>query len=108
PSDVGRPLTELSSQLDYPELKQHIDAVFETGETLNHHLARDNQGRFHMVRINPYRDKDNRIQGVVVTLIDVTTLAEAEEHQQVLISELNHRVKNMLAVVASIANRTRE
>lgn len=108
PSDVGRPLTELSSQLDYPELKQHIDAVFETGETLNHHLARDNQGRFYMVRINPYRDKDNRIQGVVVTLVDVTTLAEAEQQNRVLISELNHRVKNMLAVVASIANRTRE
>ncbi|WP_192359231.1 CheR family methyltransferase [Mesorhizobium mediterraneum] len=108
PSDVGRPLTELSSQLDYPELKQHIDAVFETGETLNHHLARDYQGRFYMVRINPYRDKDNGIQGVVVTLVDVTTLAEAEEQNQVLISELNHRVKNMLAVVASIANRTRE
>ncbi|WP_051505624.1 CheR family methyltransferase [Mesorhizobium sp. WSM2561] len=108
PSDVGRPLTELSSQLDYPELKPHIDAVFETGETLNHHLARDNQGRFYMVRINPYRDKDNRIQGVVVTLVDVTTLAETEEQNRVLISELNHRVKNMLAVVASIANRTRE
>ncbi|RWH84534.1 MAG: chemotaxis protein CheR [Mesorhizobium sp.] len=108
PSDVGRPLTELSGQLDYPELKQHIDAVFETGETLNHHLARDDQGRFYMVRINPYRDKDNRIQGVVVTMVDVTTLAETEEQNQVLISELNHRVKNMLAVVASIANRTSE
>lgn len=108
PSDVGRPLTDLSSQLDYPELKQHIDKVFETGETLNHHLARDSRGLFHMVRINPYRDKGNRIQGVVVTLVDVTTLARAEEHQQVLISELNHRVKNMLAVIASIANRMRD
>lgn len=108
PSDVGRPLTDLSSQLDYPELKQHIDKVFETGEVLNHHLARDARGLFHMVRINPYRDKGNRIQGVVVTLVDVTTLARAEEHQQVLISELNHRVKNMLAVIASIASRTRE
>ncbi|TIX45553.1 MAG: PAS domain-containing protein, partial [Mesorhizobium sp.] len=107
-SDVGRPLTDLSSQLDYPELKRHIGAVFETGETLSHHLARDDNGRFHLVRINPYRDKSGGIQGVVVTLIDVTTLAQAEERQQVLISELNHRVKNMLAVVASITNRTRE
>ncbi|MDW9590294.1 chemotaxis protein CheR, partial [Sinorhizobium meliloti] len=36
----------------------------------------------------------------------VTTLAKAEEHQRMLISELNHRVKNMLAVVISIANHT--
>ncbi|MER9246191.1 chemotaxis protein CheB [Mesorhizobium sp. M0590] len=108
PSDVGRPLTDLSSQLDYPELRPHIEAVLETGEILNHHLARDDKGRFYLVRINPYRDKSGSIQGVVVTLIDVTTLAQAEERQQVLISELNHRVKNMLAVVASITNRTRE
>lgn len=108
PSDVGRPLTDLSSRLDYPELKGHIQAVFESGETLNHHLARDDNDRSHLVRINPYRDKSGSIQGVVVTLIDVTTLAQAEERQQVLISELNHRVKNMLAVVASITNRTRE
>lgn len=108
PTDVGRPLTDLSSQLDYPELKTHIAKVFETGDTLNHHLARDAAGRFHMVHINPYRDKTNSIQGVVVTLFDVTVLAQAEAHQQVLISELNHRVKNMLAVVVSIAKATQE
>ncbi|TPK76105.1 CheR family methyltransferase [Mesorhizobium sp. B2-4-17] len=107
-SDVGRPLTDLSSQLDYPEMHNQIRRVFQTGEPIVHHLARDTQGRFHMVRLVPYRDKGGRIQGVVVTLVDVTTLAEAEEHQKVLISELNHRVKNMLAVITSIANRTVE
>ncbi|WP_281405690.1 CheR family methyltransferase [Mesorhizobium sp. B2-3-4] len=108
PSDVGRPLTELSSQLDYPEMRDQIATVFETGEPVIHHLARDRRGLFFMVRLIPYRDKGARIQGVVVTLVDVTSLAEAEEHQNVLISELNHRVKNMLAVITSIANRTVE
>jgi two-component system CheB/CheR fusion protein len=107
-ADVGRPLTQLSTQVDYPELKQHIEKVFATGENLNHNLPRDARGRFHMVHINPYRDKSSSTQGVVVTLVDVTTLAEAEEHQHVLISELNHRVKNMLAVIASITSRTLE
>ncbi|MGX8008927.1 sensor histidine kinase [Mesorhizobium sp. ORM8.1] len=108
PSDVGRPLTELSNQLDYPEMRSHIEKVFETGEPVIHHLARDVRGHYHMVRLIPYRDKGARIHGVVVTLVDVTPLAEAEEHQKVLISELNHRVKNMLAVVTSITNRTVE
>lgn len=107
-SDVGRPLTDLSSQLDYPEMHSQIQRVFETGLPVAHHLARDAQGSFYLVRLVPYRDKGARIQGVVVTLVDVTPLAEAEEHQKVLISELNHRVKNMLAVVTSIANRTVE
>jgi two-component system CheB/CheR fusion protein len=107
-ADVGRPLSELSSQLDYPEMSSQIRNVFDTGEAIVHHLARDTRGRYHMLRLTPYRDKSGRIQGVVVTLVDVTPLAEAEEHHKVLISELNHRVKNMLAVVTSITNRTVE
>ncbi|WP_410219273.1 CheR family methyltransferase [Paracoccus sp. (in: a-proteobacteria)] len=107
-ADIGRPLTDLSSTLDYPELKQHIDQVFGTGTMLEHQLSRDAQGKHFLVRLLPYRNDGGRTDGVVVTLIDVTNLAEAEEHQQVLISELNHRVKNMLAVVISITNHTLE
>lgn len=107
-SDVGRPLTDLASQLDYPDLKQHIKAVFASGQIIEHQLARDERGAHYLVRLIPYRGSDNRINGVVVTFVDVTNLADAKEHQSVLISELNHRVKNMLAVVISIANRTLE
>jgi len=107
-SDVGRPLTELSSDIDYPELNDHIGEVFASGENLDHHLPRDDQGRHFLARLIPYRGDNNRIDGVIVTLIDVTTLAEAEKHQKVLISELNHRVKNMLAVAISIATQTLE
>jgi two-component system, chemotaxis family, CheB/CheR fusion protein len=107
-ADIGRPLTDLTSKLDYPGLKNHIEAVFAAGEMLEHQLPRDGAGRHFLVRLIPYRSAGGRTDGVVVTLIDVTTLAEAEEHQQVLISELNHRVKNMLTVVISIANHTLE
>ena len=105
-SDTGRPLTDLTTRLDYPGLQDDIRSVFETGSPHDQQLARDNQGRFHLVRLMPYRDDGKETQGVVVTLVDVTLLAEAEEHQQVLIAELNHRVKNMLSVVISIANQT--
>ncbi|PWV99842.1 two-component system CheB/CheR fusion protein [Hoeflea marina] len=106
PADIGRPLTELASRLDYPELKQHIARVFKTGEMIEHQLARDIDRVHYLVRLIPYRDTGDRIYGVVVTLVDVTSLAEAESHQRTLIAELNHRVKNMLAVVISIANHT--
>lgn len=106
PADVGRPLTELASRLDYPELKEHIEQVFMTGEMIEHQLARDIDRAHYLVRLIPYRDAGDNIYGVVVTLVDVTSLAEAEAHQRTLIAELNHRVKNMLAVVISIANHT--
>jgi two-component system CheB/CheR fusion protein len=104
--DVGRPLTELSSQLDYPHLKDDIRQVFDTGRAHDEQLTRDRDGKYHLIKLIPYRRDHGTIDGVVVTLIDVTPIAEAEQRQQVLVSELNHRVKNMLAVVTSIATRT--
>lgn len=106
PGDVGRPLTELSSQLDYPRLKDDIRGVFTSGASHNEQLARDNEGKYHLVKLIPYRSHHANIDGVVVTLVDVTPIAEAEQRQQVLVAELNHRVKNLLAVVMSIATRT--
>jgi len=43
---------------------------------------------------------------VLLTFVDVTNLVAAEEQQKVLAAELSHRVKNTLAVVSSIAERT--
>ncbi|WP_328285775.1 PAS domain-containing protein [Rhizobium mesoamericanum] len=108
PTDVGRPLTDLSSQIDYPHLKDDIRAVFESGHSRDHQLARDGKGMHHLVRLIPYKVSGDAIDGVVVTLLDVTQLAEAEQHQKVLVSELNHRVKNLLVVIASIAKRNLE
>jgi two-component system CheB/CheR fusion protein len=43
---------------------------------------------------------------VVIAFVNVTSLTEAEARQQVLISELQHRTRNLLAVVQSIALQT--
>lgn len=105
PSDAGRPLTDLAGHLAYPEFKDDIQAVFDTGEMIEKRLTRDQEGAHYLVRLIPYREAGTAIRGVVVTIIDVTGIAEAEEHQKILIAELNHRVKNMLAVVISIVGQ---
>jgi len=43
---------------------------------------------------------------VVITFVDVTDLKRLERRQQVLLSELTHRVKNILAVVQAMAHQT--
>lgn len=60
------------------------------------------------MRILPYRSIDNFIAGVVITFVDVTAKSRAEERQKLLLAELQHRVRNTLAVVRIIARRTAE
>jgi len=52
------------------------------------------------------RDADGRPERVVGALFDITERKRAEEHRDLLINELNHRVKNTLATVQSIAHQT--
>jgi two-component sensor histidine kinase/PAS domain-containing protein len=54
----------------------------------------------------PLRDADGRLTGAVNMLVDISERKRAEEKQQKLLNELNHRVKNTLATVQSLARQT--
>lgn len=54
----------------------------------------------------PVRDSDNELWGIFIQGHDVTEEVEAEERQRLLINELNHRVKNTLAVVQGLAQQS--
>jgi two-component sensor histidine kinase/CheY-like chemotaxis protein len=58
------------------------------------------------VNIDPIRDDAGRIVGAINVFHDVTELRRAEEAGALLVAELNHRVKNTLASVQAIAQRT--
>jgi PAS domain S-box-containing protein len=51
---------------------------------------------------------DGRPERMVGVHIDVTARKRAEEHQRMLIAELDHRVKNVLATVSAVASRTQD
>jgi two-component system CheB/CheR fusion protein len=106
PGDKGRPLTDLSSRLNFPALATDVQEVFLTGQSLERRIEHAETDAHFLVRLAPYTDSDLHIEGVVVTFVDVTTLTRAEEQQRVLIDELDHRVKNMLTIVTAIAEQT--
>jgi PAS domain S-box-containing protein len=54
----------------------------------------------------PLFDQAGRLIGAVNTLVDITHRKAHEERQSLLINELNHRVKNTLATVQSIAQQS--
>ncbi|OGV71254.1 MAG: chemotaxis protein CheB [Lentisphaerae bacterium RIFOXYB12_FULL_65_16] len=87
PGDVGRPITDLDSELRYPELagdaREVLRTLVATQETIG---TRDN--RWFTVRIMAYRTMDDRIDGVVITFSDITAAktleAKLRDHQSVL------------------------
>jgi two-component system CheB/CheR fusion protein len=105
PGDHGRPLTDLSTRLVYPNLQSDIGTVFR-GEVIERAVAVQDGKEHYLARLLPYRTSDESIDGVLLTFVDVTSLVTAEEQRKVLAAELSHRVKNTLAVVSSIAERT--
>ncbi|HEX4480999.1 MAG TPA: CheR family methyltransferase [Rudaea sp.] len=106
PGDIGRPITDLSSRFETVELAADIRNVFDDGLPVERRIENVKQAEKFLVRIVAYRNSNLRIEGVVVTFIDITTLALAEARQRVLIGELQHRTRNLLAIVQSIAQQT--
>ena len=76
-SDVGRPLTDLASDLDYPGLSDDAREVLRTLVVKEMPIV-THDGRWFSVRIMPYRTLDNRIDGVVITFIDITAAKKLE------------------------------
>src|SRR5262245_58325663 len=56
--------------------------------------------------VRPWRDNQGRIGGLVIAWEDITANKQAEERQQILMREVLHRTKNLLAVIQSIAAGT--
>jgi two-component system CheB/CheR fusion protein len=78
PSDVGRPLSDLASNLKYKGLLDDCRDVLKRLEKKEIVVASQDGGRY-LLRILPYRTVENRISGVVVTFVNVETLKRAEE-----------------------------
>lgn len=78
PSDIGRPLAHLTHRLDYGDLPQAAAQVLADLRTTDREVSSSDGKRF-LVRLLPYRSIEDRIEGVVLTFVDVTDLKTAQE-----------------------------
>jgi two-component system CheB/CheR fusion protein len=82
PADVGRPLADLHLKFDDCRLLTDCQAVVEKLTPVEREVTSADSGQIYMRRVQPYRTLDNRIEGVVLTFIDVTALKRAEKERR--------------------------
>ncbi len=112
---TGKPIREALPEIEGQGYFEFLDNVYATGEP--------HEGRASLVQLQrtpdapletvyldfiyqPIRDADGAVAGIFVQGHDVTDTVIAAERQKLMIDELNHRVKNTLATVQSIAMQT--
>lgn len=78
PGDVGRPLTDISSELGYRDLLKDARKVLDTLVFSEKEIAALDD-RWFKVRIMPYRTFENVIDGVVITFSDITAFKQLEQ-----------------------------
>ncbi|HUL08464.1 MAG TPA: PAS domain S-box protein [Candidatus Acidoferrum sp.] len=106
---IGQPILRIIP----PELhdqEQEILARLRRGERIEHfetvRVTKDGRRLDISLTVSPVRDKLGSIVGASKVARDITERKRAEELQRLLLGELNHRVKNTLATVQSIANQS--
>ncbi|HEX3860317.1 MAG TPA: chemotaxis protein CheB [Stellaceae bacterium] len=104
-ADIGRPVTEIVSRLDYGDLERDVGEVVQRLRIVERQVAITHGATFQM-RIRPYRKVNRVVDGVVITFVDMTERAASDVHRDLLMAELDHRVKNMLTIVQSLALQT--
>jgi PAS domain S-box-containing protein len=106
---IGQSITRLIP----PELlneEEQILAKVRTGEKLQHYeterVRKDGARISVSLSISPIKDKSGKLLGAAKVARDISQRKEAEVTKQLLLGELNHRVKNTLATVQAIASQT--
>jgi len=71
PLDEGRPITDFAHQLEYDDLLKDARAVLADLTPVRREI-RTRKGQWYDIRIRPYRTLDDKIDGVVITFVDIT------------------------------------
>ena len=106
---VGQPITRIVP----PELhgnEKEILARLKQGEHIDHYetvrVAKDGRLVDISLTVSPLRDKLGDVIGASKVGRDITERKQAEKLQALLMNELNHRVKNTLATIQSLASQS--
>lgn len=84
PGDLGRPIGAIKLEFDLPDLESLLAQVIDS-VSAEHREVQDTSGRWYSLRLRPYRTLENKIDGVVMMLIDVDHLKRAHEYTKSIV-----------------------
>ncbi|HYE01913.1 MAG TPA: chemotaxis protein CheB [Phycisphaerales bacterium] len=76
-ADVGRRIGHIKPEIDCPNLEQLITRVIDEVTTVERE-ARDHRGGWYALRVRPYKSAENRIDGAVLSLVDISAAKQRE------------------------------
>lgn len=103
PSDIGRPITDLSMKVGVPGFQDRVREVLRNG--VPHETEVQNgDGRWHSVRIRPYTTGEGTVEGVVIAFIDIDELKKsagiaeaAREHAEAVVETVREPLLTLTA-----------
>jgi len=110
---IGKQVREAFPEVEGQDFFEMLDRVFATGEPVegkSRPIKLQRNGRQELRYLDfiyqPIADERGVVTGIFVEGYDVTDRVKADQQRVLLINELNHRVKNTLATVQSLAMQT--
>jgi two-component system, chemotaxis family, CheB/CheR fusion protein len=100
-SDIGRPLSDLTSSLRYDTLIEDCERVIATLIPVEKEVQ-NTSGRWYLVRLIPYRTAENVIEGVVMTTVDINRIKDAEESLRKSLGNTMERESVLSAMIEHI------
>jgi PAS domain S-box-containing protein len=84
PTDVGRPISDLGSGINVDRMRE---LALETIDSISVREGdvQDREGRWYSMRVRPYKTTENKIDGVVLTLVDISALKSSLNQQAELL-----------------------
>jgi len=111
PQDVGRPIDHIALTIEGEgDLTQDLHEVIETAGKIEREV-KTRDGHWLLQRILPYLDSDNRVDGAVVTFVDIDRLKRAAQFQDENVQLANERatlLRRLQSILANIGQLTYE
>jgi two-component system CheB/CheR fusion protein len=109
PTDVGRPITDIKFNIDIPDLQEMLLEVIQNLGPKVREL-KDFNGRRYSLRVRPYRTEDNKIDGVVMVLVDLDPSRYSAESgfSMEVMPPIDEHVENVLGINSALQENRRQ